>query len=1454
MNIAHSLCGTKMLRLTLFVFLGFTVISASHRLNATPDLLGVDTTEPPFSSTFIFDVVESSVAWGENVSIDFVLANLGSSPVAADSFTVRFYLSTDQTINTSDHPLTGHILIPSAISNGSAAPLSISSVALPPEQTIGGSGTFYIGMIVDSQNQISESDENNNSNRGAQRDRDSLTVTIPDPDLAGHDGRPTTQNFFDVLETSANWGDKINLKFFVENLTGGVADPFTVKFYLSPDNSFGDANDSEFASATFSSGLGGLLVGSFANFDYNELQLPNPNPLSGQPTTVYIGMVVDTNGEVTETDETNNKNQGGGLDFDATALTITDPQPDIQVLPASIDFGEIVNDGLGESLAERTLTINNNGKAPLSVSSIGITGDSSFKILSVISSTQDIINLVTLPRPIAEKNLESWIVTLAFDPETSTTLNGNLVIASDDPDEPSTSVSLTGVGLAVPDITITDSTAPDTDLTLNFGGVMVDGVDGVSVNQTVTVKNDGSGPLIVAQNGISITGGTQYELVSISSDTQGAINLSTGSATVAEYGAEMWTITVKFDPLTINQHDDGLEIHSDDPDEANLVVSLTGMGLTPMDIEVLDSSGTPTDLSIDFGGTHADGAGLQTSEHSFTVKNLGETPLEIQPNGIQVADPTHFQIIGIVSDINGTIDLSSNPAEISPNSEEVWTVNLAFDPTTSGNLATTVAILSNDPDENALIVNLAGNGLFEPDIVITDSVDPDSDLALTYGAILDDGLGERIAQETITLINIGADDLIVSQNGIVVTSGIYFEIASVVSSLDGTIDLSDPSDLIRTLSPAQAETWTITLNFDPQDIGNFGATLQINSNDPDEPQIPVALSGDGVQPDITLLNPEIGVTLNHPAESVFSIKWQDEYDAGNASISLYLDTDTDPQTGLIPIVSGIPEDSANDVHFWRPDVLLVGREYFFYATVSDGIITTDSYSPGKIKIDPNGSFQLLSPVKTTSGDYAYQYELNGQTYSGVTQLNSGNNAITVTTQLPGGGTAMHQFTVSRVGSLLHQDGYTYDELNRVDTFTNGNGIITTYFYDDMGRLEKTTATSGNVVEYKYDALSRLTQLIDSTGTTFYDLDELNRLTGVTYSKNGIKGDGDDRNVSYTHYLDNKLDTITYPNGETIKYTYDAAGRLKTVDNQTLVQLTTYEYDYTTGQLDYLERPNGIRTLYGYDAMGRVDLVRHERIDANPIGQGELVAEFDYDLNNLGFATWLTKNLPLGISKKEHYIYDDLDRLTTAIYSQDSTLDPLNLDSNDLKIVYTYDSVGNRLSLLEYLDGQSLKDYTYQYGNENRLLRIIDENNLVIAEYVYDSAGNRRQKITVNETVTYTYNEQHNLISITDNDSYTTFLYNGKEIRVGKNENGVEQSLIASESGRSPRILSSHDGQGNWIYSTTYGKGKISKHDYNSGNTTYYLTDRLGSVRLITDSAGVVISIFDYDAFGKVFDQ
>ena len=1262
------------------------------------------------------------------------------------------------------------------------------------------------------------------------------SIGLASPDLVGFDGRPYggvyTSYCYEVQESSAYWGESIHLKFSVYNQGDTVAGPFAMRFYLSTDTTIGSASDYLFGGSIVFTGLASGGIRGYTSYALT-ITLPSTDPV-GAASPYYLGMTVDYSNTVSESNESNNNSQGAGKDYDS--ITILTPQPDILVSDSTdpstdriVDFGNVVDDGKSNSVGRETVTIANPGRASLTVAQNGIvlTNGTQMYIESIYSSIADFISLSASSNLIASKSRENWLVTLCFDPSVTGRVTDTLRILSDDPDEPLIQVSLVATGVPVPDIVLSEST-------LDFGGVAQDGAGGKSAVRTVAMRNTGSGPLTVAQNGLSLLTGTDFHLLSVTSSLDGAVNLSSGAATLAQKGNETWTIQLSFDPVNLGALSDGLQINSDDPDEAVTTVALTGIGQRAQDIQALDSVAPSGDLCLDFGGTHADGAGHYCATGTVSLINTGEAALTVASNGIALSAGA-FAIDSVVSSIAGTVDLSAGPATIAGGTQETWCVTVLFDPTTAGAASNQLVVTSDDADESPLRVVLLGTGLSEPDLCVGGTV--------SFGPVLNDGSGGREATETLVLCNLGALPLTVAQNGLGFGATNGYRVIQIVSSLSGSVNLSPASDVI---GGTNSETWTVTLGFDPAVDGSITNVLRISSNDPDESTALVALLGEGVQPSIAVSEP--ATDLGIPAEKAYRIEWQDEYTAGDAAISLYADADTNPNAGLVPIVAGLSEDSADNFFMWQPPVALTGGQYYLYAQIADGSVTQGAYSAGRVTIEGVNSFRLLSPSETANGDYAYRYEYNGVVYSGLVSLAVGENTIVQFAPDGQGGTIAHEFHVTRVDSLIDRAGYAYDAMGRVTSVTNARGIVTTYTYDAMDRLEKIETSWGSVTEFAYDLLGNLVSLHDASGWTFYGYDDLCRPTAVVYSADATMGDGDDLTITYAYDLVGNRRSITYPGGMRVTYGYDPAGRLLAVTNATTGEITAYGYNATNGLLQTVTLPVGVRVRYAYDGLARPTDVRYEKTT-----DGSLLALYHYELDAGGRRTELhvtvATNGGEAVTSKERYTYDDLDRLVEAVYSADDTF-----DASDRTVAYTYDENGNRLVMTINEEGGTPEEIRYYvYGNENRLLMVTNQAGTVLGRYYYDGAGNCVRRVTPGDTVEIDYDERNLPIRIGTGTNFVEYGYDGAGARVWKRVDGVVTRYVNDPAQDIWQTIEERDAAGvvRRSYAYAQGLGRLSVRASDEGNDRYYLCDALGSTRFLAGPSASLSEPWTYDAFGRL---
>jgi RHS repeat-associated protein len=214
-----------------------------------------------------------------------------------------------------------------------------------------------------------------------------------------------------------------------------------------------------------------------------------------------------------------------------------------------------------------------------------------------------------------------------------------------------------------------------------------------------------------------------------------------------------------------------------------------------------------------------------------------------------------------------------------------------------------------------------------------------------------------------------------------------------------------------------------------------------------------------------------------------------------------------------------------------------------------------------------------------------------------------------------------------------------------------------------------------------------------------------------------------------------------------------------------------------------------------------------------------------------------------------YTYDLADRLTAETLTGTTTsysYDAANQLTNDTANNYSYDLNGNRT-----MTG-------YQTGTGNQLT------NDATWTYTYDNEGNltKKSKGASAETWFYGYDNQNHMTSVkqesTDGGSVlmqATYVYDAQG-------NRLEKDVWTSSSGLVTVTRFAYDQQNAWadlngsnqlqmrrLYMDSVDQ-LVARID-SSGNAAWYLTDRLGSVRDITDATGNIQDHINYDGFGKV---
>lgn len=231
-------------------------------------------------------LASSTLSAGASSDLSFTLGNNGNAAAAAQK--TYFYLSTDTEYDAGDSEVGCQYV--SGIAAMSNAPYT-TTVQIPSTTT----GTYYLLLVADGEEQVAESDEDNNVAY--------IPITISDDAQANL----VVQNA-SISPTTVAVGGSSSIDFDIANIGTADAAATTFKVYLSDDLTW-DGNDSDLMTATQSIPM--LTANSSQAFS-GTLSIP-ANTMGG---AYYLLFYADAQQTQTESDE--------GDNIVPVAITITD--------------------------------------------------------------------------------------------------------------------------------------------------------------------------------------------------------------------------------------------------------------------------------------------------------------------------------------------------------------------------------------------------------------------------------------------------------------------------------------------------------------------------------------------------------------------------------------------------------------------------------------------------------------------------------------------------------------------------------------------------------------------------------------------------------------------------------------------------------------------------------------------------------------------------------------------------------------------------------------------------------------------------------------------------------------------------------------------------------------------------------------------------------------------------
>ncbi|MHC0429500.1 scabin-related ADP-ribosyltransferase [Streptomyces sp. O3] len=392
----------------------------------------------------------------------------------------------------------------------------------------------------------------------------------------------------------------------------------------------------------------------------------------------------------------------------------------------------------------------------------------------------------------------------------------------------------------------------------------------------------------------------------------------------------------------------------------------------------------------------------------------------------------------------------------------------------------------------------------------------------------------------------------------------------------------------------------------------------------------------------------------------------------------------------------------------------------------------------------------------------------------------------------------------------------------------------TFAFDTDGQLTSSKDRAGRGLEFTYEQ-GRLASIKDAAGRTSrvsYTGDLLTRIAMP-----------DGRHVDYG-YAEGRLKTVTGTDRKTVTYSYDAEGRLASVQDAKGHFAVRNTYDAQGRVISQLDAA-GEETSFAYKGT-ETDTTMPDGGIWTDIHIGNiLTAQYDPFGNKTYFAYDGQANItritnPLG--NKTNYNYDSRGRLTAAETASGA----------DWK--YTYDALGN---ISKFTDGER-NATTYAYNAKN-LPETTTDALAQVTKFAYTSTG-RLQTVTdaLGKQTRYGYNTAGDLTSVTypngaratqsfDGSGRLTSITDPRGNADGANPQDYTSTYTYDDA---DRLLTSTDAKGRTTKRTYDDAGNLASLTDADNETTTYTYDAANRLTDVKDPAGNIVKQ-TYDKVGRL---
>lgn len=401
------------------------------------------------------------------------------------------------------------------------------------------------------------------------------------------------------------------------------------------------------------------------------------------------------------------------------------------------------------------------------------------------------------------------------------------------------------------------------------------------------------------------------------------------------------------------------------------------------------------------------------------------------------------------------------------------------------------------------------------------------------------------------------------------------------------------------------------------------------------------------------------------------------------------------------------------------------------------------------------------------------------------------------------------------GNIFNTTSVITDPQNRQTNYSHNTNGVATQIVAPTGTATFSNFGTGNNVNLPQN-------VVENGQSSSISYDTAGNVLSI--SKNGITN-------SFTYTAKNDVATHTDGNGFTTTNNYDANGNLISIVSPNSLGTTVFDRN-SNGQVTKVTNPSQLYTEYFYNANGMVNNTKF-------MNNIQTFATYD-NASRLITATDANGNVTT-------YEYDLNDNLTKTI------------DANNLPVIYTFDANDNNITIEnqkneiqtnshnwddDNLQGTTFggitKNFTYY---PDGLLHTVTKGSSTLT-YTYDAQG----RISSDGVNTYTYDSRNNIASLT-NATYTVNIYYDINDRIHYYTRDGKSVYYTYDNNNNIKTIKYPNNNQIVEYNYDALNRMISVKDWNNNITTYtYHTDsRLDRV----DYPNSTYALYVYDSGGRM---